>query len=339
MPVATVAAVETDVLTRERRYTGLVVPRRSVDLAFQVGGLVDRVEADLGDSIDRGRVVATLDRRRALARQAEIEAGIREVDATIAFAAAEAERRDRLVQRGAVSRQSFEQARMEVRMARARKEGLQAQLAAVRADLADSALAAPFDGVVTARSVDEGAVVGVGQPVVRLLETGRPEARIGLPGTEAARLAVGDAVSLEWRGRPVEGEVRALVPEIVGATRTSTVVVTLPPTLDGAAGDVLELVLTDTEPLRGFWVPSDALVAGERGLWALQVARSEPDAAGEAVVRRAAVELLHTAQALSFVRGTLQPGDRLIVAGTHRVVPGQRVEVLASAVPPVAVRP
>ncbi|NEQ11988.1 MAG: hypothetical protein F6K37_40860, partial [Moorea sp. SIO4E2] len=42
-------------------------------------------------------------------------------------------------------------------------------------------------------------------------------------------------------------------------------------------------------------------------------------------VKRRDVEILQTQSNRILVRGTLQPGDQVIVGGTHRLVPGQQV--------------
>ena len=62
-----------------------------------------------------------------------------------------------------------------------------------------------------------------------------------------------------------------------------------------------------------------------RGLWAVYVA----DAAdGEtAVLERRELEVLHQEADRVFVRGTLADGERVVVGGRHRLVPGQRVRV------------
>ncbi|GAX36526.1 hypothetical protein [Nodularia sp. NIES-3585] len=45
-------------------------------------------------------------------------------------------------------------------------------------------------------------------------------------------------------------------------------------------------------------------------------------------VQEKAVEILHQTGDRVLVRGTLQPGDRIVANGTHRVVPGQKVQPL-----------
>ena len=71
-------------------------------------------------------------------------------------------------------------------------------------------------------------------------------------------------------------------------------------------------------------------MAGERGLWSAYVvtlpASPSAQGAGSRVARRD-VEVLHTEGDRVLVRGMLQPGDRVIASGTHRIVPGQVVRV------------
>jgi multidrug efflux pump subunit AcrA (membrane-fusion protein) len=104
---------------------------------------------------------------------------------------------------------------------------------------------------------------------------------------------------------------------------------------------VARLQSKQTIPANGFWLPTTALVRGEKGLWSCYVlgaadqtnADSEPKSYA---VERRDVEVLHTegdasstGEALRvLVRGTLQPGDTVIIDGTHRIVPGQLVQAI-----------
>jgi multidrug efflux pump subunit AcrA (membrane-fusion protein) len=63
------------------------------------------------------------------------------------------------------------------------------------------------------------------------------------------------------------------------------------------------------------------LVQGEQGLWSVYVAAGE--SAAEAEVARQPVEIVHTEGNRVLVQGLVAAGDRVITAGTHRVVPGQ----------------
>ncbi|MEN9230746.1 MAG: HlyD family efflux transporter periplasmic adaptor subunit [Thermostichus sp. DG02_5_bins_236] len=69
----------------------------------------------------------------------------------------------------------------EISAQQARVQQLQASLASLDVALSKSVIRAPFAGRIALGHVDEGTVVGSGQPVLRLVESGAWEARIGVP--------------------------------------------------------------------------------------------------------------------------------------------------------------
>ena len=217
---------------------------------------------------------------------------------------------------------------------------LDAEIALARVEIDDRRLVAPFDGVVTQRLVDEGVVVDPGQSVLRLIEDGALEARLGLPLEQAARLAVGEDVVLDVRGEPIGARIRALVPEMDGATRTVDAILVLSEedSRRSIAGDVARLELTEDVEARGTWLPTTALVTGTRGRWAAYavVPDASPDGSAsrtQSIVERRELDVLHTERDRVFVDGLLSPGELLLIEGAHRVVPGQRVSPAEAAAP------
>ncbi|MEM1241895.1 MAG: efflux transporter periplasmic adaptor subunit, partial [Cyanobacteria bacterium P01_H01_bin.26] len=103
--------------------------------------------------------------------------------------------------------------------------------------------------------------------------------------------------------------------------------VTLSPDAQPTIGATARLSLQDQQSETGYWLPTSALVAGERGLWSAYVLDA-PEAAADNLfeVARREVEVLYTEADRAFVRGLLQPGDDVITSGTHRLVPGQLVQ-------------
>lgn len=200
-----------------------------------------------------------------------------------------------------------------------------ARLDVVDIDLADSVIKAPFAGRIGRRLLDEGAIVGAGDPVLRIVETDAVEAWIGVPVAAASRLEPGSRRQLEVAGRTITATVSAVMPQLDAATRTVQVVLTVDQN-DAAGlipGQIARLSLTETVPAAGFRVPVSALVPGRRGLWGVYVL-GEPHEDGF-LLELADVEVLHTDAHTAFVRGPLTDGQRVVAAGVHRVVPGQVV--------------
>ncbi len=221
----------------------------------------------------------------------------------------------------------------------AQVQQLEARLQSLAVDLEKSVLRSPFAGTVSQRLVDEGVVVSPGQPLLRLVEAGALEARVGVPTAVAQRLQVGQPHPVYVGDRTLTATITALLPEVEATSRTVTTVLRLPLDASLTLGQTAQLQLAETHAEAGYWLPTTALVPGERGLWSVYVLHREPAAGsefnrdlskpeplGQYTVARRDVEVLHTEGDRLLVRGTLQPGDRAIVSGAHRIVPGQRVQ-------------
>ncbi|MBD2655452.1 efflux RND transporter periplasmic adaptor subunit [Synechocystis sp. FACHB-383] len=210
----------------------------------------------------------------------------------------------------------------------ARIQGLDAQIRQIEIQISKAQLLAPFSGTIGDRLVDPGMVVGAGSPVFRLVAAGMPEAHIGIPPNLSGQMRAGQTYSVNVRGQGYSGTVTALLPALNSSTRTTTAILQLndaPTRL--RAGETAQLDVTETQPLEGFWVTSTALVPGEQGLWSVYVLGAKQPQPHQYIVSRQDVEVLHTQGDRSLVRGLLQPGDRLISSGSHRLVTGQTVTV------------
>ena len=222
-----------------------------------------------------------------------------------------------------------------------------ADLAAADVDLAESELRAPFAGSVAARFADEGAVPAAGAPILDLLETAAPRARVGVAGGAAAELAVGQARRLRGAdGRAFSATVAAVRPDRAGRGRTVDVLLDLPADAAGRVrrGDLVRLAVDRRAEAPCVAVPVSALTESRRGLWAAYVAvpLDAPDANGGAEIGgdaathaadRREVELLHTDGETAYVRGPLAAGEALVVAGVARLVPGLPVRVAGGETP------
>ncbi|MEO0512884.1 MAG: efflux RND transporter periplasmic adaptor subunit [Planctomycetota bacterium] len=326
---AALARLDTDALR-----TTLDVRRAQLDagralLAELVAGpRTEQIEAS------RGRVAAIESRlsrreldlervRRAFDEGAAVES---ELDAAV-FAVDES--RGELTEASERLRELETGTRVErVAAQRAEVARLEAEVVRIEVDLDDAVLKAPFAGTVAKRLFDEGSVVGAGQAVLRLVETGELEAWVGVTGEVAGELRLGESYELEGPAGVVSGVARAVMPEVDPVTRTTRVVFAVGSSDTLRAGDVVRLVRRTRVAERGFWVPMEAVTEGRRGLWRVYVAEPGPSD-GERVVA-ADVELLFAESDRAFVRGAVADEALLIESGVQRVAPGQRVRAVRS---------
>ncbi|MGF1480030.1 MAG: efflux RND transporter periplasmic adaptor subunit [Cyanophyceae cyanobacterium] len=305
------------------------------------------------------------EKARAEAQLAELERGarpedinaakaeVKEIEQQLKLQERQRERREFLYNEGAISREeldeyAYQEGTLQARLNRAKsnlaelangtrweqiaaQEATVQQLAARIADLDitidKSTLKAPFDGIVAARELDEGAVANASQSVIRLLENAAPEARIGMPTRIVAGLEIGSSQTLKLGSQTYKATVASILPEVNLNTRTQIVVFQLGrsaiPQIN--PGQTVRLELVNEIDTDGYWLPADALAKGIRGLWTCYVITQSNG--GTQQVQQQAVEIIHQQGDRALVSGTLQPGDEIVANGTHRLVPGQRVKV------------
>ncbi|WP_235006664.1 efflux RND transporter periplasmic adaptor subunit [Calothrix rhizosoleniae] len=311
----------------------------------------------------RAQLVAQLKELQAGARSQTIAAAratVRNLRSQLRLASNKSRRRQELFSQGAISQEQLDEAITNVSALQARLDEAQSQLdellagtrgerieaqkasieqldasiASLKIELEKSTLLAPFTGKISARLVDEGTVVAVGNPVFRLVEDGVLEARIGVPVTAANKLKIGRTLPVTIGENNYSTRVLSILPELDPNTRTTTVVLTLNSQAVGkvSPGQVARLQLTETISDAGYWLPTTALVKGVRGLWSCYVlgesdkSESFATASNQSFrVEQRDVEILHNTGDRVLVRGTLQTGDQVIINGTHRLVPGQLV--------------
>jgi RND family efflux transporter MFP subunit len=216
---------------------GVVLAQESVDLVPKLEGRLDQVHVRLGDHVARGALIASLDTRSIQRDMAMGEAQLEAARTDVSKAELElAEAQDRLARRRAplqagipavsgdelaVAEFRFKQAGPSLAAARAHVAERQARVDQLKQSIEDAVVRAPFDGVVAARFVDPGAVVGSHTPVVRLISSSDLWVRFAVPEETAARLSVGLPVRVRVGGadQVLSGIIEKVAPEVDAASR------------------------------------------------------------------------------------------------------------------------
>jgi biotin carboxyl carrier protein len=190
------------------------------------------VLVDEGDAVTEDQVLARLDTAGLLAARRELDAQREEIEARLALARLTLERTRILAGQDTVSKQQYDEARFEEMALSARLASARAEIERADIDLGDAELRSPFAGRIVARSIDGGTILAAGQDVLRLIESGRMEARVGVAPGVAAELTPGaryTVVSRRLGDRPEHGVMPGiplsalsrmeLVPEVSGISR------------------------------------------------------------------------------------------------------------------------
>ncbi|MEM7313967.1 MAG: efflux RND transporter periplasmic adaptor subunit, partial [Planctomycetota bacterium] len=269
-------------------------------------------------------------------------ADVRRLEAALALQANNFERRNTLIKSSAVSTEEVEQfrynktatkaqldaaqAKLSELIAGTREEDLESQrarldqLAAAKKEieiqLGDGEIAAPYSGTVSQRYVDEGIVLSAGSPIVRLVETEKLEAHVGVPSGMVHDLEMGAEHVVYCNGRSFSSKLRCVLPEVDPQTQTRKLIfdIVSSGSIPGA-GEIARIELEARVRSDGFWLPATAVERGQRGLWSAYVVDTND---GVQRTSRRDVEVLFSDGDRVFVRGTLDSGEHVVCSGLHR---------------------
>ncbi len=153
------AVVDSGNITQTVTASGTINPVALVNVGSQVSGTVVELKADFNDHVKAGQVLLKLDPTIFNAQIRQSEASLASAQASLRLALANFDRNERLVKQNYISSLQLDQSRRELDVARANIKLSEAQLERSRADLNNSVIRAPIDGVIIKRTIDLGQTV------------------------------------------------------------------------------------------------------------------------------------------------------------------------------------
>ena len=219
------------VATRYRPHvevTGTLRPWRDADVGFALGGRLVRVFVSTGQTVKEGEPLAVLDGSSAAAQVSQAEAATHASEAQLALAEDNLRRTESLVASKSIPEAQAEQARQEVKLARAQLDGARASARLARTGAGEHTIVAPFSGLVTKAPTAAGGVVQPGAPLVYLEDLSRLRLSASVSEDDALLVKAGAPVVVVARDRSVMGRVSVVVPSLDQATRRAPIEVEVP---------------------------------------------------------------------------------------------------------------
>jgi len=303
-------------------------------LGFRVAGKIVRRQAELGQAVKAGQVLAQLDaqdyRLAADAAQAQAAAARTSRD----LAAADLKRYRELHAQNFISGAELERRESTFKSAQAQLEQAQAQLASQGNQASYATLVADVAGVITAIEAEPGQVVTAGTPVVRIAQDGARDVVFAVPEGLARRIAPNSAVTVRgWADdATIEGRVREVAASADPVTRTYTVKVAI----DAAAAPPLGATV---------YARPQALAASGPPVVKLPTSALRQEGQGSAVwvldkasmtVRSQPVQVATADGNEAVIGAGVEPGMLIVAAGVHVLSPGQKVTIYQPPSAPAA---
>lgn len=297
-------------------FSGTLAPRVESQLAFRVPGRVVERVVDAGAAVAKGDVLARLDDTPFRLAEQEASADLAEAQATLARVRRDVERNRGLAQSGAIAGADFDALETQHTQAQARMRAAQSRLARARNDRAYATLTAPVAGTIADVQAEAGQVVAAGTPVLRLARDGGQEVQVDVPESRIGQIARTQPVTVRLLSLPdveLTGTVREVGSVADPATRTYRVRVALPSLPVAARLGMTASVRFDGRADTYLQLPISSLFQrGEQpAVWVL------PEGADRLVLRPVVLAAMGT-DSITLASG-VAPGERVVVAGVHRV--------------------
>ncbi len=215
--------------------TGAIAPWQEAIVGSQAGGLrLIEVNADVGDLVKRGQVLARYDDATLRAEASQLRGTVAQASAAAAQANANEQRALALRSSGGISEQEVQQYITQAETARAQVQIANAQLEAKQLQLRDANVVAPDDGAISARSATLGAVGASNQELFRLIRQQRLEWRGEVTSMQLVDIVEGQRIELSLPdGGSATARVRRTAPALDAQSRMGTVYADIP--RDGGA--------------------------------------------------------------------------------------------------------
>ncbi len=332
-----VDAVITEPLRQTVPVIGRFIARQTGVVAARINGPIGDFRVEVGDRVEKGDVIAVLvdntlkwGHELQKAEEKQYAAAVRTGKARLKLRRQELQRIERLIKSAAFSQARLDDKRQEVAVAESELAEAKGRLASARADreltginLYNATIRAPYPGVVSKRHIEVGAYVNLGDPLVTLVDDAHLEIEADVPANRTPALLAGTRIKAFINGtQEIAARVRAVVPEENPQTRTRTVRFVPEFTL-GISGLASNQSVTLQLPAGNngtvVTVHKDAILSrkGKTLVFLVEDAKAvmRPVQLGEAVGTR------------FIVNAGLVPGDKVVVRGNERLLPGQNIRI------------
>ena len=139
--------------------TGTIEPVTSVTVGTQVSGIVSKLYVDYNSVVKKGQVIAELDKTNLTSELNRAKADLSSAESTLAYETANFKRYQTLFDKGLVSANDYESAKLSYEKARQTAASSRENVQKAQTNLGYATITSPIDGVVLSKAVEEGQTV------------------------------------------------------------------------------------------------------------------------------------------------------------------------------------
>ena len=340
VPVVNVAPPDTKAKRATLDLPGRLDAYSQAQLFARVSGYIREWKADIGTRVTAGQVLAEIDAPDLDQQIMQARADLASAQANLALSNANLDRGKSLITSAAISKLDLEQREADA----ANKAGIvkaqTANLERLRALEKYKQIVAPFDGIVTTRATDVGALInagGGGGPALFVVsDTSRLRAYVDVPQSYVPSIRIGATARItvpEYPGRTFSAKVAASAQSVDVASGTTRIQLLV----DNASGELMtgdfaNISLDLPRPEQAISVPASALIFDQSGLHVATVDTNNRVALKTVTIAR---DMGQTVE----IGSGLTAEDRVIESPQDGIANGDEVRVANAAAVPHSAAP
>ena len=300
-----------------RDFPGRAKAVHEVNLAFDVNGTLNKRPVNIGDTVTKGQLIASLDSR-------DFVSNVKEARANVQNALANFNRAKELIKKSFISKSEYDRLNAQYRGFSAERDK------AVKA-LSDASLKAPFSGFISELYVENFQAVVAKQLIARLVDVSQikmivdiPESKISIVSQVKSITVIFDA----FPNRKISATVKEIGKEASSTTRTYPVTLIMDQPegiriLPGMSGKARADAIASTSPETSIQVPLSAVFSPDDNqsyVWLINKTTK--------TVKKQPVTLKRISSNGLLITKGLGSGDQIATAGVHFLREGMKVRIM-----------
>ncbi|MBT8118917.1 MAG: efflux RND transporter periplasmic adaptor subunit [Gammaproteobacteria bacterium] len=335
-PLVVVSTAKTDSVIRQVPLSGTITSARVAKLSTEVSGQVEAVNVEVGDLVETGSALITLDREIEQLTLQALQAETKQASAELSDAKRRYQDAKGLRKQNSISENDLRLLEAEVEVDAAILKQQQVEQRRQQARIDRHILQAPFSGVISERLTEAGEWIEPGRPVLTLvaIDDLRIEFRVPQEFYSSIDKQTTLDVTLDaFPGREFAGTIDAVVPVSDPTSRTFLIHATVD------AGDArmtpgmsVHGKLHLSTGRRGVVISRDAILRYPDGRVTVWVIDPDSEPGSEPGSKTATVSEKHVTTGHSFdgqltIRDGISAGDVIVVQGNESLQDGQQVRI------------
>ena len=304
--------------------SGELKAEKEATIRAEVGGSMVEVAVLEAQAVQRGALLGRIETRTLEDAKQSASSAVRSAENQLQVARREAERTEKLVKAGALAARDLDVVENTVTAAEAQVADAKARLASADRALGDTVIHAPFQGIVSKRSVNTGDVVSSGTELFTIIDPSSMRLEASVPSDDLRALRVGATVEFKVRGYDTtfQGRIERIAPQADAGTRQVPIYVSIPNVGGRLVAGLFAEGRVVSESASGIVVPSNAVNTTDASMpWVLRVTDGKTERVTVKLgLRDPQTELVNVASGL-------KEGDVLLRGASQGITPGTPVKV------------